>query len=60
MEKQYKQRVSQQHPVLSSPACLSQAQVSSVPACLPASRLTASAGETKSYKINKLGISKLK
>lgn len=35
MEKQYKQRVSQQHPVLSSPACLSQVQVSSVPACLP-------------------------
>lgn len=35
MEKQYKQRVSQQHPVLSSPTCFSQVQVSSVTACLP-------------------------
>lgn len=40
MEKQYKQRVSQQHPVLRSPACSSLFRVSSVTACLPASLLT--------------------
>lgn len=39
MEKQYKQRVSQQHPVLSLPTRFSQVRVSSVTACLPASAL---------------------
>lgn len=59
MEKQYKQRVSQQHPILSSPTCFSQVQVSSVTACLPPALQLAQVKQ-KSYKINKLGLNKLK
>lgn len=54
MEKQYKQRVSQQHRL---PASAVPGELSHRP---PACRPPYSAGETKSYKINRLGLNKLK